>query len=60
MGTQREIDLEVAIENHLVSIGYEQGTSHEFDYIYCILKEDLFRFLENTQAVTRCYISTRA
>lgn len=45
----KEINLEEAIENHLVSIGYEQGHSQEFDLQYCLFSDDLFRFLEATQ-----------
>ncbi|MBU3135581.1 DEAD/DEAH box helicase family protein [Clostridium gasigenes] len=45
----KEINLEESIENYLVSSGYEQGVSTEFDLQYCLLKDDLFRFLESTQ-----------
>ena len=45
----KEINLEESIENFLVSSGYEQGVSQEFDLQYCLFKEDLFRFLEATQ-----------
>ena len=45
----KEKNLEEAIENYLVSIGYEQGHSQEFDLSSCLFTEDLFRFLENTQ-----------
>ncbi|MCR1822071.1 type I restriction endonuclease subunit R [Terrisporobacter muris] len=45
----KEKHLEESIENHLVSIGYEQGHSQEFDLENCLFAEDLFRFLENTQ-----------
>ena len=45
----KEINLEESIENYLVSGGYEQGVSTEFDLQYCLLKDDLFRFLESTQ-----------
>lgn len=45
----KEKNLEESIENHLVSIGYEQGNSREFDIENCLFTEDLFRFLENTQ-----------
>jgi len=45
----KERNLEESIENHLVSIGYEQGHSQEFDLQYCLFTEDLFRFLEATQ-----------
>lgn len=45
----KEKDLESRIENYLVSIGYEQGHSTEFDFENCLFVEDLFRFLENTQ-----------
>lgn len=45
----KEKHLEESIENHLVSIGYEQGHSQEFDLENCLFVEDLFRFLENTQ-----------
>ncbi|MEN2259560.1 DEAD/DEAH box helicase family protein [Paraclostridium benzoelyticum] len=45
----KEKHLEESIENHLVSIGYEQGNSREFDIENCLFTEDLFRFLENTQ-----------
>lgn len=45
----KEINLEESIENYLVSSGYEQGGSTEFDLQYCLLKDDLFRFLESTQ-----------
>ena len=46
----KEKHLEESIENHLVSIGYEQGHSQEFDLENCLFVEDLFRFLENTQS----------
>lgn len=45
----KEKNLEDSIENYLVSIGYEQGYSQEFDLTNCLFTEDLFRFLENTQ-----------
>lgn len=45
----KEKNLEESIENRLVSIGYEQGNSREFDIENCLFTEDLFRFLENTQ-----------
>lgn len=45
----KERNLEESIENHLVSIGYEQGHSQDFDLQYCLFTEDLFRFLETTQ-----------
>ncbi|NOW04748.1 type I restriction endonuclease subunit R [Clostridium beijerinckii] len=45
----KEKNLEESIEDYLVSIGYEQGISHEFDLQHCLLKDDLFRFLEATQ-----------
>ena len=45
----KEINLEENIENFLVSSGYEQGVSQEFDLQYCLFTEDLFRFLEATQ-----------
>ncbi|MEG1255531.1 type I restriction endonuclease [Clostridium sp.] len=45
----KEINLEESIENYLVSAGYEQGGSQEFDLQYCLLKDDLLRFLEATQ-----------
>lgn len=45
----KERNLEEAIENYLVSIGYEQGHSQEFDLQYCLFSDDLFRFLEATQ-----------
>ena len=45
----KERNLEEAIENHLVSIGYEEGHSQEFDFQYCLFTNDLFRFLEATQ-----------
>ncbi|MCI9917713.1 type I restriction endonuclease subunit R [Clostridioides difficile] len=45
----KEKHLEESIENHLVSIGYEQGHSQEFDLENCLFVEDLFRFLEITQ-----------
>ena len=45
----KERNLEESIENHLVSIGYEQGHSQEFDLQYCLFSDDLFRFLESTQ-----------
>lgn len=45
----KERNLEESIENYLVSIGYEQGYSQEFDLENCIFTDDLFRFLENTQ-----------
>lgn len=45
----KEKHLEESIENYLVSIGYEQGHSQEFDLQNCLFTEDLFRFLENTQ-----------
>ena len=45
----KERNLEESIENHLVSIGYEQGHSQEFDLQYCLFSDDLFRFLEATQ-----------
>ena len=40
----KEKHLEESIENHLVSIGYEQGHSQEFDLENCLFVEDLFRF----------------
>ena len=43
----KEKHLEESIENHLVSIGYEQGHSQEFDLENCLFVEDLFRFLVN-------------
>lgn len=46
----KEKNLEGSIENYLVSIGYEQGHSQEFDLSNCLFTEDLFRFLENTQS----------
>lgn len=46
----KERNLEEIIENHLVSIGYEQGHSQDFDLQYCIFTDDLFRFLEATQS----------
>ena len=46
----KEKNLEESIENYLVSIGYEQGHSQEFDLSNCLFTEDLFRFLENTQS----------
>ncbi|WP_053956350.1 type I restriction endonuclease subunit R [Inediibacterium massiliense] len=45
----KERNLEESIENCLVSAGYEQGHSQEFDLQYCLFPEDLFRFLEATQ-----------
>lgn len=45
----QEKSLEESIENYLVSVGYEQGYSQEFDLQYCLFAEDLFRFLEATQ-----------
>ena len=45
----KERNLEESIENHLVSMGYEQGHSQEFDLQYCLFSDDLFRFLEATQ-----------
>lgn len=45
----KETNLEESIENFLVSSGYEQGVSQEFDLQYCLFSEDLFRFLEVTQ-----------
>lgn len=45
----KEINLEESIENYLVSSGYEQGVTTEFDLQYCLIKDDLFRFLESTQ-----------
>ena len=45
----KERNLEESIENHLVSMGYEQGNSQEFDLQYCLFSDDLFRFLEATQ-----------
>lgn len=45
----KERHLEESIENYLVSCGYEQGHSQEFDLQYCLFTEDLFRFLEATQ-----------
>ncbi|MDB2060223.1 type I restriction endonuclease subunit R [Clostridium perfringens] len=45
----KEIKLEEYIENYLVSTGYEQGCSQEFDFKYCLFTEDLFRFLNATQ-----------
>lgn len=45
----KEKNLEENIENYLVSVGYEQGYSQEFDLQYCLFTEDLFRFLEATQ-----------
>ena len=45
----KEKNLEESIENYLVSTGYEQGHSQEFDFEYCLFTDDLFRFLENTQ-----------
>ena len=44
----KERNLEESIENYLVSTGYEQGHSQEFDLQYCLFTEDLFRFLENS------------
>lgn len=45
----KEKDFEYTLENYLVSTGYEQGVSGDFDLEYCIFKTDLFRFLEQTQ-----------
>ncbi|MFD3156748.1 type I restriction endonuclease subunit R [Haloimpatiens sp. FM7330] len=45
----KEKNLEESIENYLVSSGYEQGVSQEFDLQYCLFTEDLFRFLKATQ-----------
>ncbi|WP_315076811.1 hypothetical protein [uncultured Clostridium sp.] len=45
----KERNLEKAIENHIVSSGYEQGHSQEFDLQYCLFSDDLFRFLVDTQ-----------
>lgn len=45
----KEKDLESRIEDYLVSIGYEQGHSTEFDFENSLFVDDLFRFLENTQ-----------
>lgn len=45
----KEINLEEYIENYLVSTGYEQGCSQEFDFKYCLFTEDLIRFLNATQ-----------
>ncbi|EPB8165926.1 type I restriction endonuclease subunit R [Clostridium perfringens] len=45
----KEIRLEEYIENYLVSTGYEQGCSQEFDFKYCLFTEDLIRFLNATQ-----------
>lgn len=45
----KEIKLEEYIENYLVSTGYEQGCSQEFDFKYCLFTEDLIRFLNATQ-----------
>ena len=46
----KEKNLEESIESYLVSMGYEQGHSQEFDLSNCLFTEDLFRFLENTQS----------
>ncbi|MFR4671314.1 MAG: hypothetical protein ACLT69_16040 [Intestinibacter bartlettii] len=35
----KEKNLEEAIENYLVSIGYEQGHSQEFDLSSCLFTE---------------------
>lgn len=45
----KEKHLEQSIENYLVSIGYEQGHSTEFNFENSLFVDDLFRFLENTQ-----------
>ncbi len=45
----KEKHLEESIENYLVSDGYEQGHSQEFNLEYCLFTEDLFRFLEESQ-----------
>ncbi|MDU1453391.1 MAG: DEAD/DEAH box helicase family protein [Paeniclostridium sordellii] len=45
----KEKNLEELIEYYLVSSGYEQGRSQDFDLQYSLFTEDLFRFLENTQ-----------
>lgn len=45
----KERHLEEAIEDYLVSTGYEQGHAQEFDLQYCLFTEELFRFLEATQ-----------
>ncbi|MDU2121560.1 MAG: DEAD/DEAH box helicase family protein [Clostridium celatum] len=45
----KEKHLEESIENYLISDGYEQGHSQQFDLQYCLFTEDLFRFLEATQ-----------
>ncbi|MFL0167260.1 hypothetical protein [Candidatus Clostridium helianthi] len=37
----KEKNLEESIEDYLVSIGYEQGISHEFYLQHCLLKDDL-------------------
>ena len=45
----KERNLEESIENYLVSIGYEQGCSQDFNLENSLFIDDLFRFLENTQ-----------
>lgn len=45
----KEKNLEESIENYLISGGYEQGHSQEFNLQYSLFSEDLFRFLEATQ-----------
>ncbi len=45
----KEKDFEELIENSLLSLGYEKGSSSEFDLQNNLFLDDLFRFLENTQ-----------
>ena len=45
----KEKDLEILIEDYLVSAGYEQGSSTEFNIENSLFTQDLFKFIENTQ-----------
>ncbi|WP_157352022.1 type I restriction endonuclease subunit R [Aliarcobacter butzleri] len=46
----KEKDIEEAIQNSLISSGFAQSVSSDFDRKSCINKIELFRFLETTQS----------
>ena len=46
----KEKDIEEAIQNSLISSGFAQSVSSDFDRKSCINKKELFRFLETTQS----------
>src|SRR5574344_860602 len=50
MANIKEKDIEEAIQNSLISSGFAQSVSSDFDRKNCINKVELFRFLEATQS----------